>query len=65
LLIVGIAAALWTASGYVGGVHARIQQDLRGRRGPVGDLTMAETGIGAGGESRRVALVTGSPIPAP
>src|SRR3954453_7658320 len=31
MLIVGIVSALWTASGYVGRVHARCQRHLRGR----------------------------------
>ena len=34
MLIVGIAAALWTASGYVGAFMRAVQRDLRGRRGP-------------------------------
>ena len=30
----GSSLALWSASGYVAGVHARLQRDLRRRRGP-------------------------------
>ena len=34
LFVVGMLGALWSASGYVGAFIARVQRDLRGRRGP-------------------------------
>ena len=36
LFVVGLLGALWSASGYVGGVHARVERDLRHRGRPAG-----------------------------
>ena len=32
--VIGLAVALWSASGYIGRVHARVERDLRDRGGP-------------------------------
>ena len=37
LFVIGLRGALWSASGYVGRVHARLQRDLR-HRGGAADL---------------------------
>ena len=37
LFVVGLAVALWSASGYVGGLHARLERHLR-HRGGAADL---------------------------
>ena len=36
LFVVGLLGALWSASGYVGGLHARLERDLRHARGTAG-----------------------------
>ena len=48
LFIVGLLGALWSASGYVGGVHARVERDLRHR----GGRPIWKTAAGARGASR-------------